>query len=332
MIDKALSDKIKVGGLCCAMIVVLRHAVNLKAFYGTELIGNWVAYIELFISKMTEMAVPYFFIISGFFFFKTTYYSIEAYRNMLLKKGRTLLIPYLSWIIIGHIVMIPVGLGELPTSFNGYLLAIWDAQCAGVLWYVRSLLLMMMLYPLYGWIFIANNKFLYCIIMCIFVYLWMPVDMRPLSTEGIFFFLFGGICQKFSLLNRFKVNAMLLLAIFASWLLLTYYSLSFDLWTNRLCTISGILAVWLVLDKIRGVSFKLMLRYSGMAFFLYVAHIYVLKLSKHAIASLCPDDNIAAFASFLILPITTIVIIISLGILIKAIAPKIFNVITGGRS
>lgn len=115
---------------------MLRDDCRIKTFiesqglFGSDDPANWVAAIELFISKMTEMAVPYFFIISGYFFFKRNYYSWDNYKDMIIKKTRTLLVPYICWVIIGHIIMVPVGLGYLPETLEGIALAFWNAECA----------------------------------------------------------------------------------------------------------------------------------------------------------------------------------------------------------
>lgn len=46
-----------------------------------------------------SIAVPVFFIISGYFFF-TSSWSIKTYFSKLRKRFRTLFIPYIAWILI----------------------------------------------------------------------------------------------------------------------------------------------------------------------------------------------------------------------------------------
>lgn len=329
--DLTLSNKIRIGGLCCAFIVVIRHSLNLEAFFGSANPHNLVASIELFVSKMTEMAVPYFFIISGYFFFKRDYYSIGIYVDMLKKKWNTLFVPYICWVIIGHIIMVPVGLGEFPKTPTEIVMSFWNAQCAGVLWYVRSLLLMMLLYPIYGWIFRLNNVYLYASLMVLTFLMWQPVDMRPLSTEGIFFFFAGGVIQNRHLLERYKVNNLTLFALILLWLVCTYNLSNYSIWINRFNTLIGIVVIWFALDRVKGFTYTILLRYSGMAFFLYVVHIYILKLLKFSVASFFYENQLAAFVSFLILPIVTSTTAISAGISINKSFPNIFRILTGGR-
>lgn len=125
----------------------------------------------------------------------------------------------------------------------------------------------MILYPLYGWIFVLDNKFVYLAITVAAFLLWIPVDMRPLSTEGILFFLIGGIAQKYRLLGRYEVNKYFLVFLTILWGVCSYFSLSFDLWPNRINTIIGIIVIWFALDLIKGKTYKLLLQYSSFAFF-----------------------------------------------------------------
>lgn len=84
--NKILSDKIRVISFLCTVMVVFRHSLNLQAF-GLSSYGNpHVAIIEHGISKITEVAVPYFFIISGYFFLRYSYYGNGEYMTMVRKK------------------------------------------------------------------------------------------------------------------------------------------------------------------------------------------------------------------------------------------------------
>ena len=67
-VDSILSNKIKVGMFLCTIMVLYRHSVNYLAFF-----NSWEGFginkiVQGTIGYMTEIAVPFFFIISGFFF------------------------------------------------------------------------------------------------------------------------------------------------------------------------------------------------------------------------------------------------------------------------
>lgn len=60
MINKQLSNKFKIASLLCAIMVVYRHSLNLQAFYGEGEYKLISTTIETGISKLTEIAVPFF--------------------------------------------------------------------------------------------------------------------------------------------------------------------------------------------------------------------------------------------------------------------------------
>ncbi len=114
-LDAKSSDRL--GSLRFPLIVgvVFIHA------YGTEvrLAGGTVGMAQpaflldflrnLLSQGIARVAVPTFFLMSGYFFFRDFSWSAQAYKSKLLSRGRTLLIPYLIW------------------NFCG-LMAIWTAQ------------------------------------------------------------------------------------------------------------------------------------------------------------------------------------------------------------
>ena len=101
MIDMELSSKIKIASLLCTMMVVYRHSLNYLAFFNSWTGHGISGFVEDGVSLLTEIAVPYFFIISGFFFFRISYYEKNNYFKMLKKKAKTLLIPFIFWNIVG---------------------------------------------------------------------------------------------------------------------------------------------------------------------------------------------------------------------------------------
>ena len=167
-------------------MVILRHSLNHVAFWG-EWRGDLLAgVVEGGFSTTTEIAVPYFFLVSGFFFFKHSYYGEGKYWTMLKKKGYTLFIPYLIWNVIGLIEQIVAGQyhkTELHDILYDLILSEWN----GPLWYVRTLMIFMLLVPFYGWIYNLKNKMVLVVTLLVAFYTWRTVDCSILSTEGIIF-------------------------------------------------------------------------------------------------------------------------------------------------
>ena len=113
-----LSEKIKIISFVLILLVVQLHAYNLDLLFGKETIilnkgFNWI-FQNFFSNGITRIAVPLFFIISGYLFFLQFQPTIENYFEKIKKRIKTLFIPYLIWSIIG--VLLYFVLQTIPQS------------------------------------------------------------------------------------------------------------------------------------------------------------------------------------------------------------------------
>lgn len=69
------------------------HGIN----YGTDNPDWYTFIINLFSSVIASIAVPLFFLISGYLFFCQKDFNKEIYFSKLMKRARTLLLPFLLW-------------------------------------------------------------------------------------------------------------------------------------------------------------------------------------------------------------------------------------------
>lgn len=149
--------------------VVLQHAFLEGVKVSVPEVGIPIYHnLSFLISKVfSYVAVPLFFFISGFLFFYHTSFSLDAYKQKLRSRVRTLLIPYLFWnivILICHWIVylfspIPLTSGyyKLVSDYSwlDYLRIFWDVNGAypinGALWFVRDLMIMVVCSPLVYW-------------------------------------------------------------------------------------------------------------------------------------------------------------------------------------
>lgn len=97
------SESLKALRFPLAVMVVFIHSFGLTDYN----LPNWsnlsgmdinVAIQILFSHVLSHVAVPAFFLISGYFFFyKVTNFDFATYKGKLRKRVHTLLIPYLLW-------------------------------------------------------------------------------------------------------------------------------------------------------------------------------------------------------------------------------------------
>lgn len=335
--NQELSNNIRITSLLCTLMVIYRHSRNLVAFWGTEDIINTCSFIEKGFSTLTEMAVPYFFLVSGFFFFRNNYCKKAEYGAMMIKKSKTLLVPYIIWNVIGFVVLCLAGswVNENPASLNspaaffeGVLLSDYD----GPLWYVRNLMMMMALVPIYGWIFQMNKPIIFGVIgIGLFIW-WWPVDCSWYSSEGFLFFFLGGVLQQNQILWDKRLPLAPLAILTCLWMAVCFLHPLWSIWMNKLATLIGIICVWSWLTYMSNSSFKAwMLKISSFAFFIYVTHIFVIKTMKLLIAHLYPQQEMVALLAYIGLPFVTFLLLYWVGKLWSKLNPQSFRLCMGGR-
>ena len=312
------------------IMVVYRHSLNYLAFFNScsgEGLNGWV---QDGFMRLTQVAVPYFFIISGFFFFRKNYYLHGKWLDMLEVKFYSLFMPFVIWNAIGLFTLI-ITHQDFSLSMHDFLMSEWY----GPLWYVRDLMTYMLLVPLYQWLFMPHIRPLskYSVklaligVLFILVYRWTPVDTQWMSSEGMLYFALGGILQNYSnLLNR-RLPKYLLLASSLLWLLLSFHTWHFTI-LHKLNIIVGIISFWGVLDYIKNKEIDKLLSYS---FFIYVLHFYLIKIMKVGLAKVFYGNDFMALLAYLVLPILCSVLIIVLAKIIQKNLPNFYKIATGDR-
>ena len=80
--NKDLSVKISIAGFICTLMVVYRHSLNYLAFFHSWSPQGLNGIVEDSCMRLTQIAVPYFFMVSGFFFLGKNYYEPQSYRQI----------------------------------------------------------------------------------------------------------------------------------------------------------------------------------------------------------------------------------------------------------
>lgn len=228
------SESINMLRFPLAILVVFVHGfgakIDIAELHASGLTGMAIYdYIRLFFSVViARSAVPIFFIISGYLLFlKVEDYSKTVYLAKLRKRWHSLVVPYLSWIVLFILwtLMFIVGgilLHDKPWiriidyfQENGYLHMLWDSSVWGKrftwlgieihnsgpvlipFWYMRDLMMMVVLSPIIYW-FIKKIKITFIVLLFV-VYAF---DFRVSWISGTF----TGACLFFSLGAYFAIN------------------------------------------------------------------------------------------------------------------------------
>jgi len=220
------------------MVVFLHAEPDIEGWTVSEMdLNHWqvniVGVIMVSISHvLAQTAVPLFFIISGFLFFKKLYlWDSREWRRKIKARIQTILIPYILWVAIFTIVHIfrnvPVNLVGWINEQGGILRIFWNSQnwiAGGMnilgqrimmsgpfafhLWFLRDLLVSFILTPAFYFLFSVKkeNKIRLSSVFAIIILAILCLFQIQTSIPGVSFstiFYFGLGC--FISLNRISL-------------------------------------------------------------------------------------------------------------------------------
>lgn len=153
MVDGKRNKTIDAMKALSTIMVVYIHSHNIVNYAGMES-RNTV--IQL-VSVLTGAGVPAFFLISAYLMKK----SAKPYKENIKKKVKTLLLPYLLWILV-YVMLEVVGNKVLPTAFSDVTKwsgVDWIKNLVGIpfveppiyspLWFVRDLFVLNLIAPVF---------------------------------------------------------------------------------------------------------------------------------------------------------------------------------------
>ena len=305
---------------------------------------------------LAEIAVPLFFVISGFLFFYQCNFNRETYYNKLRKRIHSLLIPYLTWnTLCLFFVMIVQQLQPSSTSLDRKLVldysfidildSYWHfdgvkrgwAPICGPLWFIRDLIIVNLCSPIVY--FCLNNKRIVFLLLLGVLYICGINLLTPgLSSTAFFFYSLGAWTSinrlEIDLSGRMGIGLMclcffLLIADVSLWMIGAQNS-----YLHRLFILSGIFAflsfaMMMVCKKGVGNTIRFL---AGCSFFVYLSHIYVTPfLNKCWILVLSPVNEITASIALFIIPLVSCLICIGIYFVMKRCLPKTTMMLVGGR-
>jgi surface polysaccharide O-acyltransferase-like enzyme len=374
--DQLLSKTISYLRFPLTVGVVFIHFSLHKGFevHGvTHALGNpdWFFFVVNMISQvLARVCVPLFFIISGYLFFYNNEFDQQVYRKKLKSRARTLLIPYILWNIIAILwqlkFLIPfvaqfyrpveidlsfqriintffcttdnqgIFVGPIPTEFDTETYPI-----DGPLWYIRDLMLLVIISPLIHWL-VKKIKILLPVILGT-AWLASPVlfphgGYLGMLVTASFFFSWGAYLsiQKINIvqaLRRFKYLPLLYLAIA---LVDAYLRLKTpNLYVHRVGVIIGVISTVVVASYlIQSGKATVNQTLANSSFIIFASHgIYIGDVGKLLFTMLhIPENNpFCMLALYLFVPAFCIALGIAIFLLLKKFAPTILRLLNGGR-
>ena len=247
------------------IFVILLHCSSVSKLEGNHLFFYHALYP--FSLWLGETGVPCFFFISGYLFF----HSSKTYKQKLLTRIHTLLIPYLLWngIILGlYIMAFTLGYPQdihgkniSEFTFFDYIRIFWDrghydqgnfVPLLCPLWYIRNLMIMCIISPIIYYI-IKYGRELFLLIITIW---WLYTFDNAFIPQTILFFSIGAYFTvhninplKLATDNYIVFISLFLIFAFADISSHIFYSSTHQLQLHRLSIIFNIPILFLIADK-----------------------------------------------------------------------------------
>lgn len=308
----------------------------------------WLDFVRNLMSQgLARVAVPTFFLMSGYLFFMGAEFSFVRYRAKLRSRLNTLLVPLVLWNLIALAIF---GLAQALPATRGYfsgsnapiasyspfdyvaaILGIGRPPIAYQFWFLRDLILLVIFSPLLNVLLrTAPRVFLVALGACWFADVWP--DAVP-SLDAVLFFSLGA---RASIAGRriFALDAR------GPWLLAFYIvvvvcdaltqSQAMNPYLHRVGILLGVGSALYLTSRFARYRDSLV-ALGASSFFVYAAHEPILTIArKLAIHALRPTQW-SAIVLYLALPAVLIAFLVVLYRRIERALPTTTRVLCGGR-
>lgn len=333
-ISNYLSEKIKVLSFLLTVLIAILHANMANLCTGS------VSFLqEVMTAEITRIAVPLFYLISGFLFFINYQNTWGDYRRKLSARTRSLLIPYILFLLCGSLAMFVLGRVYTIEEFgrilkNGIL---YSPPIFYPLWFLRDLYVMVLFAPIVYWVVKRVP-----ILLIVPIVVWL-LGKNPFAfpmTEAMLFFSVGAfLSTKVTWLEQTEHRGAWGCIIL--WLLLCFmnryvceFVISLPYATHCVILLLGIYAVWILYDKLYPkfndcVKSAKIYKFS---FFIYLLHEPILTIFKKTSLCVFGNSSWSIGIIYVFAPILTILVVYGVGLILNTYFPKVLALITGGRT
>ena len=353
MLLKTKYESIEVLRFPLIIIVVFAHLIPFE-LHAIKLSSDpsalYTLISELISHILSRLAVPCFFLFSGYFFFLfSTDFSLQLYIKQLKKRLRTLLLPYGLWnalfvvvVLLKYYLFSSMGKPADELYFQlqraTWYEIIWTGPFLFPLWYLRDLICMAILTPLFYVLFKYTLTFGLMILLVLYL-LCFELGLPGLSTTAFLFFGAGAYfgmyrhhlmqyAEKYRVISGILASLTLMVALYCSGTPGYEYAV-------RLFICSGVIVVlnfgtWLAQ---RPPLRERLIKLSASVFFIYAVHsIYIINWVKGGFARL--DLLNAGYGKLLVyfmIPMVCLLISFYIYKFTQRYFPVLMSMLTGGR-
>lgn len=355
-----------------ACLIVLLHAQFVEVEYRPVVLTSGFAYaLKIFCMEgICRIAVPAFFLISGFLFFvNLEQWDKGIWLGKMKRRLHTLVIPYLLWNVLGiaylcitpYVGAVTENPGTLLSVFQerGWIRMFWDSNrvmeqwnppsinILGIamhngmpvntpLWFIRDLIVINLFSPII-YVFVKKTKvYGLCALGILFLLnIWFPTE--GFSVIGFLFYSIGAYFAIFSKglvdsLRKVRVTSYLGAAVLLVLLVITFGRNEAAQYIQRFFQLFGVAAVFNVAADFMRKENGLFSRMADSSFFLYASHIFLISGVSFLLYKILPSSHQGMLAlKYLLSAAVTITICELVYLPMKRICPGFLSFICGNR-
>lgn len=356
-IDRNSSERFSVLRFPLVVGVVFIHAYGTNVGLSNGMVGidspsHVSGFIQNLISQgIARIAVPLFFLMSGYFFFLGFSWSIKSYKKKIVSRLKTLVVPFLFWNIFTLLLLalaqyVPAtqvyfsGRAEPVSTFGvaeyaNAIIGLTRKPISYQFWFIRDLMVMVALAPVIHLIVKTIPMAFLVSILSLWFFNYWPIHIP--SVVAVTFFYAGAFFASSNIslfaLDRFGT------AILISYLVVLSIDVSFrgHEFNNHIHNVGlllGIAAVLNVSKCIVGMKYArdALLWAGGCSFFVFAVHEPLLTvIKKLSYSAVSPNSDVIILVLYLAIPVVVIASSILLYLAMRQIMPGILGAISGGR-
>ena len=340
------SNKIYFINMFLALLILMLHSYNIDNMQvdSTDVSYAFPVVFEQLVRMFSQVAVPTFFMISAFLFYRT--YEKRKYLEKLKVRVKSVLLPflcynllfYLFFVLCTHINFVKekMNMSTVPLDIATCIKAIWNSTFSP-LWFLRNLFFYVLIAPL---IYRVSSKVKTAVISIVFV-LFCSLAIEVGYTNPLYFlpqYMFGALlgCRFKELIEKRRFTAKL-----AIWCLIILSTITFVgvslyghynyMYFFRL--FSPIL-FWIAIDcleeSVKSITFEPW--YLRISFFIYCIHFPLTSIVGKLFELVLGNDPVSIFVSYLGTVLTVLIIIYALAFGIRKVSMPLWNLLNGGRA
>ena len=355
-----------------ACLIVLLHSQILEPTYRPIVASSGFAYaLKILLSEgICRVAVPAFFLISGYLFFlNLEKWDKDVWIGKMKRRVHTLLIPYIIWNLVGiaytcitpYVGAVTEGADSLLSIFQerGWIRLFWDSNrimeqwnpptvnILGItmhngmpantpLWFIRDLIVINLFSPaIYA--FVKNTKCYGLAVLGVLFMLniWLPIE--GFSIIGFLFYSVGAYFAIFSnnLVDTFrkaKIPSYVGSVILLALLVVTFGRHWSAQYILRLFQLFGVVAAFNLAAGLMKEEGSISIKLANSSFFLYASHIFIISAIAFMLSKLGPSTNqVLLTIKYLLSVAITVAVCEGVFHITKIVCPGFLSFICGNR-